>query len=444
MLGNANFDGAAPGAKIVSARACSWGGGCTAAALTDGMVELVVNRGVDVVNMSIGGLPAFNDGNNARDRLYDRLIQDYGVQMFISAGNDGPGVNTLGDPSTATEVVSVAAGISQETYLANYGSVTRTPYQLFNFSSRGPREDGAFKPNITAPGSALSTTPLWQPGIPVAEAGYQLPPGIQMINGTSMSSPQATGAAALLLSAAKATGKDASPAKLRRAIYSSATWIDGVSAQGQGNGMFNVPGAWDLLAGGVEVRGYDVSAPVCSTALRPPGDPGQGRRDLQPVRDQRGRPAAGRREEVHRQGHPDQPAQQGHQAHGPLGRRRRHLPQRAEEPDPAAEQDRDLHGRGAGRLRHAQRHHAGGRPGDLGGRLRVPQHGRRLQRADEAELRLRRPAARSTATTTRATSSPCPRARPRCRSTSPGLPPARRPASSRSTRTAFRSRAPRA
>jgi subtilisin family serine protease len=264
MLGNANFDGAAPGAKLVSARACSWGGGCTAAALTDGMVELVVNRGVDVVNMSIGGLPALNDANNARARLYDQLIQDYGVQMFISAGNSGPGVNTLGDPSVASDVVSVAAGISQETFLANYGSVTRTPYQLFNFSSRGPREDGGFKPNITAPGSALSTTPLWQPGISVAEAGYQLPPGIQMLNGTSMSSPQSTGAAALLLSAAKATGKDAAPAKLRRAIYSSAQWIDGVSAEGQGNGKFNVPGAWDLLASNVEARDYKVTAPVCT------------------------------------------------------------------------------------------------------------------------------------------------------------------------------------
>ena len=35
-------------------------------ALTEGMIDLVVNRGVDVVNMSIGGLPALNDGDNAR------------------------------------------------------------------------------------------------------------------------------------------------------------------------------------------------------------------------------------------------------------------------------------------------------------------------------------------------------------------------------------------
>ena len=276
MLGNAAFDGAAPGAKLVSARACSWGGGCTAAALTDGMVDLVVNRGVDVVNMSIGGLPALNDGNNARGQLYTRLINDYGVQMFISAGNSGPGANTVGDPSVASDVVSVAAAISKETWLANYGSEVRNRYNLFNFSSRGPSEDGGFKPNITAPGSAISTTPLWLPGSPVAEAGYPLPPGYQMSNGTSMSSPQATGGAALLLSAAKATSRDVSPTALRRAIYSSARWIEGVPAHGQGNGRFNVNGAWQLLRVGVDARTYTVDAPVCTPISDFLATPGRG------------------------------------------------------------------------------------------------------------------------------------------------------------------------
>ena len=41
--------------------------------------------------MSIGGLPALNDGNNARAMLYDRLIEQSNVQMFISAGNSGAG-----------------------------------------------------------------------------------------------------------------------------------------------------------------------------------------------------------------------------------------------------------------------------------------------------------------------------------------------------------------
>ncbi|MEO3922872.1 S8 family serine peptidase [Micromonosporaceae bacterium B7E4] len=265
MFGNANLDGGAPGAKLVSARACTWGGGCTFAALTDGMVELVVNRDVDVVNISIGGLGSMNDGSDLRAELYNRIVNELGVQLVFSAGNDGPGINTIGDPSTVSNIVSVAAGISQETYLANYGSETRTPYQLLYFSSRGPREDGGFKPNITAPGSAISTTPLWLPGNPVAEAGYPLPPGYQMINGTSMSAPQVTGGIALLLSAAKANRKLVTTAALRRAIYSSASWIDGVPAHGQGNGQLNVPAAWQLLAGAaLETRGYTVDAPVCT------------------------------------------------------------------------------------------------------------------------------------------------------------------------------------
>ncbi|MCW3815377.1 S8 family serine peptidase [Micromonospora sp. DR5-3] len=264
MLGNSAFDGAAPGAKLVSARACSWGGGCTYAALTTGMVDLVVNRKVDVINMSIGGLPALNDGANARAQLYNTLITTYGVQMFISAGNSGPGLNTVGDPSVADNVVSVAANISKDTWLANYGSVVRKDNALFNFSSRGPREDGGFKPNIAAPGSAISTAPTWQPGVPVAEAGYPLPPGYQMLNGTSMASPQATGAAALLLSAAKATGQAVTPAALRRAIYTSAKPIAGVPTYAQGYGMFNVPGAWKLLAQGVTTRTYTSAAAVCT------------------------------------------------------------------------------------------------------------------------------------------------------------------------------------
>ncbi|MEU6073113.1 S8 family serine peptidase [Micromonospora sp. NPDC047074] len=276
MLGNGAFDGAAPGAKLVSARACSWGGGCTYAALTTGMADLVINRKVDVVNMSIGGLPALNDGNNARAELYNNLITTYGVQLVISAGNSGPGLNTIGDPSVAANVISAAASISKDTWLANYGSAVKTKNALFNFSSRGPREDGGFKPNIAAPGSAISTAPTWQLGNPVPEAGYPLPPGYAMLNGTSMAAPQAAGAAALLLSAAKATDKGVTPAALRRAIYSSAKPIKDVPTYGQGYGMFNVPGAWKLLRKGVETRSYTSEAPVCTVLSGQLSTPNQG------------------------------------------------------------------------------------------------------------------------------------------------------------------------
>ncbi|MEO3754933.1 S8 family serine peptidase [Streptomyces sp. B6B3] len=256
------MDGAAPGAQVVSSRACSFGGGCTYTALTEGMIDLVVNRDVDVVNVSIGGLPALNDGNNARAWLYNELIDTYGVQMFISAGNDGPGTNTVGDPSVADDVVSVGAAISDDTWAANYGSGVERNYAMMPFSSAGPRDDGGFKPTIAAPGASINAIPTWQAGSPVPEAGYDLPPGYGMLQGTSMASPQAAGAAALLLSAANRYDVEADPASLRTALTSSADTIRGTQAHEQGAGLINTEAAWRQLTRGADAHEYTVEAPV--------------------------------------------------------------------------------------------------------------------------------------------------------------------------------------
>lgn len=268
------MNGAAPGAKLVSSRACTWSGGCTNIALTEGMADLVIERGVDIVNMSIGGLPGLNDGNNARAELYTRLIDTYGVQLIISAGNDGPGTNTISDPAVADKVISVGATISKETWAANYGSVVTTDYDMMPFSARGPREDGGFAPIISAPGAAINTTQTWTAGGPVAEAGYSLPSGYSMLQGTSMASPQATGASALLLSAAKQKGIELTPAKLRTALTSTATKIAGKKAHEQGAGLIDVVGAWDAIKDGAKAYEYNVKAPVDTSidfALKTPG-----------------------------------------------------------------------------------------------------------------------------------------------------------------------------
>ncbi|MFE7272970.1 S8 family serine peptidase [Streptomyces sp. NPDC057623] len=274
MFGGKNMNGAAPGAKIVSSRACVFGPGCSNVALTEGMIDLVVNRGVDVVNMSIGGLPPLNDGNNARAELYTRLIDTYGVQLVLSGGNSGPGANTIGDPGLADKVISVGAGVSKETFAANYGTGVRNEYQLFNFSSRGPREDGGFTPTVVAPGSAVSTIPAWMPGSPIAEAGWKLPAGYAMYNGTSMASPQTAGASALLLSAAKQKGIDLTPEKLRTALTSTAKHIEGLQAYEEGAGLIDVVDAWKAVKAGATAHDYAVKAPVDTAldqALKTPG-----------------------------------------------------------------------------------------------------------------------------------------------------------------------------
>ncbi|MFD8420247.1 S8 family serine peptidase [Streptomyces sp. NPDC059466] len=268
------MNGAAPGAKIVSSRACVFGPGCTNIALTEGMIDLVVNRGVDIVNMSIGGLPALNDGNNARSELYTRLIDTYGVQLVISAGNSGPGANTIGDPGLADKVISVGASISKETWAANYGSVVEKKYAMMPFSSRGPREDGGFTPTLTAPGASINTTQTWLPGSPVAESGYTLPAGYSMLQGTSMASPQAAGASALLLSAAKQRGIALTPADLRTALTSTADHIRGVQAYEEGAGLIDIVDAWKAIRDDATAHEYTVKAPVDTAidyALKTPG-----------------------------------------------------------------------------------------------------------------------------------------------------------------------------
>ena len=188
--------------------------------------------------------------------------------------------------------MSVGATISDETWAANYGSdVAFDGIRPMTFSSGGPREDGGFKPNITAPGSAISTIPTWMPGNPVPEAGYSLPPGYAMLNGTSMASPQTAGAMALLISAAKAEGVDHAPAKLRQAVYSTAGFNDQIPAFLQGNGQIDVPKAWDLLKRRPGPRRHDGEGTGVHRDLE------AARRDhrdrhLQPLRRRRGWPGA--------------------------------------------------------------------------------------------------------------------------------------------------------
>ena len=249
--GNALFggsmSGAAPGAQVVSSRACLFVAGCTNHALLEGMIYVAKQANVDVINMSIGGLPQLNDGNNTRCTVYERLIDQENVQMFLSIGNSGPGVNTAGDPGLCDKVMGMGAYLTDDTMLADYGVEVGFQDNLHTFSSRGPREDGGFSPMAVAPGAAISTAPLWQPQACLAQT---CPVGYALANGTSMASPQSTGVGALLVSAANANGVQVKPEQVRQALMSSARYItegNRYLAYDQGAGLLDVNAAWDLL-----------------------------------------------------------------------------------------------------------------------------------------------------------------------------------------------------
>jgi hypothetical protein len=250
---NGAYDGVAPNAQLAVARVCLFIQGCFQTDQVAAFDYLITVDKVNIIQMSIGGLPALNDdGFDAEAQIVDNMTAQSGVQFFFSNGNDGPGANTVGSPATANAAIGSGAYQSRDTWNANYANDPPKDDTLWTFSSRGPREDGGLKPNVVAPGSELSTWPAWDMSENPFAGGagsrpYQLPPGYEMIQGTSMASPMTAGAAALLDSAALQNGFAPTPAQLRKAIQSSARYIDGYQAYEQGNGLVQVGAAWDIL-----------------------------------------------------------------------------------------------------------------------------------------------------------------------------------------------------
>ena len=216
--------------------------------MIEGMIYAVKQANVDVVNMSIGGLPALNDGNNTRAILYNRLIAQSKAQMVFSAGNDGPGINTVGDPAVAGDVLGVGAYVHKDTWLANYGAVAAKTDGLFVFSSRGPRRGRRLQaPDRRTGCGRLDASPMWHAGRPgrrhvPAAAGLRDAAGHvdgvaagRRRDGAARQRRQAGGRAVQARPAAPGD-------RVERALSSPRT-----ARTSRATGLVDVGGAWNLL-----------------------------------------------------------------------------------------------------------------------------------------------------------------------------------------------------
>lgn len=281
MLSNHGDDtevrGVAPLARLAIGRICARTGGCRG---TKAIVELS-SAGADVINMSIGSLGPTNDGYGVQETIIDRLSVINGTTFVIAASNDGPGRQTVGSPSVARYGIAVGATASPAIIQAQYhypgsGKVPESDPNaddyIMYFSSRGPTAAGGMKPDISAPGTWLSAVQL--------NASPGDASGLDVMWGTSMASPAAAGAVALLLDAAKVynaahpqTPLATDAPTIKRVFLASARPFDvttldtktGETRKGQytwvdeGFGMVNVQRAWQLLKA---ERGVRIPAPV--------------------------------------------------------------------------------------------------------------------------------------------------------------------------------------
>ncbi len=125
-----------------------------------------------------------DDRSNTYDRYYNG---QEGLLILFAAGNDGPGTGTVGSPSTAKNTLTVG------NHQNRYGNA---PDVIMSGSSRGPTDDGRIKPDVVAPGGYVRSCRA-QEAQDIAGATWSSQYYLEY-TGTSMATPNAAGAAALV------------------------------------------------------------------------------------------------------------------------------------------------------------------------------------------------------------------------------------------------------
>ena len=168
---------------------------------------------------------------------FDELVRDAdpttpGDQPYIlefSAGNAGSASQTMDSPASGKNVI--ATGASQNvtaTLAATYGLYADGPDTMADFSSRGPCEDGRIKPDVVAPGSWIASAASSAAPNLGSIAWSVIDDYYVFMGGTSMSGPQASGAAAVFVQYYKSLHTNAipSPALVKAALINSAGELD--------------------------------------------------------------------------------------------------------------------------------------------------------------------------------------------------------------------------
>ncbi|MEM2588773.1 MAG: S8 family serine peptidase [Candidatus Bathyarchaeia archaeon] len=209
---------------------------------------------VDVISMSLGG-GIGADGEDPEDLLVDAAAEA-GITVVAAAGNEGPALLRVASPGSAKTAITVGAAMDPihewvfgDIYFwAYYGKPAGNglgdelwyPHDylaIVDFSSRGPSADGRLKPEVVATGSWCFLGPF--------------PDGrIRLGGGTSFSTPQVAGVAALLNSYIEAKGLPYGPKEIKQAIIDGAVPIPGFTAEEQGAGYVNAANALNVIKSG--------------------------------------------------------------------------------------------------------------------------------------------------------------------------------------------------
>jgi len=232
------INGLAPGAKLVSIKIGN--GACPGNATVTGSkkrgLEFIdqymrEHPGYGIINMSYG-IASSNEGFSMVDDLFNQFaINHPNVMVCTSAGNEGPGISTIGTPAAGQFLISSGAIMWPTTARDKYGWKLQSP-KILQFSSRGGE---AAKPDLISPGAMISTVPQWSGG--------------DFFWGTSMASPYTAGALATVLSGLKQLfpKRLAASALVQHGIRMTSQPLDEYTLLDQGGGVVQLLPLFDWL-----------------------------------------------------------------------------------------------------------------------------------------------------------------------------------------------------
>jgi serine protease AprX len=234
------YTGVAPGARLVGVSV----GNVDLLSVIEGFDYILWKRqelGIKVVNCSFSADTLYDPNDPVN--IATKMLTDRGVSVVFSAGNNGPGLDTLNPYAMAPWVVSVGATDEQG--------------KLASFSSRGSLTKMS-GPSLVAPGVnvvSLRASGVNADGLLNLGLGGDLSrlSGQDLLNytvgsGTSFSAPQVTGTIAMMLDA----NPSLTPAQIKDILQRTATPMPPYLSYEVGAGMLNAHAA--VLEAGFPAR----------------------------------------------------------------------------------------------------------------------------------------------------------------------------------------------
>lgn len=259
LVAKGKYTGVAPNANVINLRVLNSKGTGKVSSLLTALDWVMANRkpyNIRVVNMSLG-MPAVDSYRNDPVCRAARRLVDAGIVVVAAAGNNGLDSNghkvygQIHSPGNEPSVITLGA-------TNTHGSENREDDVVTTYSSRGPTRsywtdasgvrhyDNLIKPDLVAPGNKIISAEspdnlLVQKKKSLDVGGDNKADDIKMmrLSGTSMSTPIAAGAAALLLQA----NPKLTPNLIKAILMYTAQQLPDFNMFEQGAGQINIEGA---------------------------------------------------------------------------------------------------------------------------------------------------------------------------------------------------------